>query len=117
MNLDYAKNLHRRFLTDQVTIRRYVGTRGPNGTSVDIDCRAHIKAETTRPPNMVADLTEFLYRAVVLAEDLEAGGLTLPLTTADKLVYHGKEMAISFPDNITRSVDGVLVAYNIRLKG
>jgi hypothetical protein len=117
VNLDYAKGLHARFLTNKVTVRRYVGSPGPNRTTIDADCRASIRADPLRPQQMVSDVTEFVFRCVVLAEDIEAGGIAAPLTIADKVIYQGKEMAISFPDGATRTIEGELIAYNIRVRG
>jgi hypothetical protein len=117
MNVDYAKSLHRRFLTNRVTVRRYTGPAGPNRTATDVDCRAWVRADPLRPQQMVSDVTEFVFRCIVSAEDLERGGFPLPLTTADKVIFQGREMAVSFPDNATRTVGDTLVAYNIRVRG
>lgn len=117
MNINYAKSVYRRFLTNHVTVRRYIGPAGPNRTPIDVPCRAWVRADPLRPQQMVSDVTEFVYRCIVLAEDLENAGFPLPLTTADKVVFQGKEMAVSFPDNATRTVGDTLVAYNIRVRG
>jgi hypothetical protein len=117
VNVDYAISLHRRFLTNRVTVRRYSGAAGPNRITTDVECRAWVRADPLRPQQMVSDVTEFVYRCIVSAEDLRNAGFPLPLTTADKVVFKGKEMAVSFPDNATRTVGDTLVAYNIRVRG
>jgi len=116
---DYAKSAYRRGLTNQVTIRRFSGPAGPNRAKVDVDCRAWIKRARAAggAATLVSDVMQYEYTAVVLVEDLVAGGLALPITTADKLVFDGREMAISFPDNATRSVGTELIAYNLTVKG
>jgi hypothetical protein len=117
MNIDLARSTYRRFLTNKVTVRRYNGPAGPNRTSIDVECRAWVRADPLRPQQMVSDVTEFVFRCIVLAEDLENAGFPVPLTTADKVLFKGKEMAVSFPDNATRTVGDTLVAYNIRVRG
>jgi hypothetical protein len=114
MPLAQTKSLYRRTLRERVLIRRYTGT-GPGRTSVDVSCRAKIIGDSSGV--LVGDVRQFEFDAVVLAEDLATGGIALPLTPADKLVLQGREMAIMFPDNATRSDEGVLVAYQIKAKG
>jgi hypothetical protein len=115
MTPDQARSTYRRYLPDRVAIRRYSGPAGPNRTPNDTPCRARVKGDSAGV--LVGDVMQFSYHAVVLVEDLELGGFILPLTTADKLVFQGKELAISFPDNATRSVGGELIAYNVLAKG
>lgn len=119
MNLDLAKSTHRRLLTNKVTVRRYVGQAGPNRVSIDVDCRAWIKRARALggASALVSDVMQAEFTAVVLVEDLVVAGFALPITTADKLVFNGREMAISFPDDATRSVGTELVAYNLTVKG
>ena len=119
MNIDLAKSIYRRSLTNQVTIRRFTGPAGPNRATTDVTCRAWIKRARAAggATTLVSDVMQFELTAVVLVEDLVAGGFPLPITTADKLVFDGKEMAISFPDKATRSVGTELLAYNLTVKG
>lgn len=117
MTPEYAELVYRRFLTNSVTIRRYTGKAGPDRTVTEVECRAWIRADPLRQEPMVSDLKELVYHAVVLVEDLANAGFPLPLNGADKLVFQGKEFAVSFPDNATRSVGTELIAYNLRVKG
>ena len=43
--------------------------------------------------------------------------ITLPLLTTDKAVVRGKEMAVLSIDDNTRRIQGVLVAYDIQVRG
>lgn len=116
MNPEYAKAVYRRHLTNKVVIRRYTGS-GPSRTPADVTCRASVKADNMQSNQLADNVKELTYRAVVLVEDLVAGGFALPMTTADKMVFDGKEMAISFPDRATRTVGETLLAYNVRARG
>lgn len=119
MTPDQARSAYRRHLKEPIAIRRFSGKAGPDRTATDTPCRGHVRAArpgTEVPAQLIGDVMEFYFAAIVLVEDLETAGFTLPLTTADKLVFRGREMAISFPDDATRSVDGELIAYNVRVK-
>lgn len=114
MTPETARSMYRRFLTDTVSVRRFTGS-GPARTASDTPCRARVKG--INAGTLVGDVMQSGYTAVVLVEDLITAGFALPLTTGDKLVFHGKELAISFPDNATRAIADELIAYNLQLKG
>jgi hypothetical protein len=112
---DQARSSYRRYLTHTVAIRRYTGPAGPNRASVDTPCRARLRGAAAGV--LVGDVMQFNFLAIILVEDLVAGGFALPITTGDKLVFGTRELAINFPDNATRSVDGELIAYVLSAKG
>jgi hypothetical protein len=119
MTPEQGKSIHRRFLTNRAAIRRFTGPAGPNRTATDVEVHAWVKRFRAGPGTgaLVSDVMQADYAAVVLVEDLVAAGFALPITTADKLVFNGKEFAISFPDSATRTVGTELVAYNLMVKG
>ena len=78
-------------------------------------CRARLRGAAAGV--LVGDVMQFNFLAIILVEDLVAGGFALPITTGDKLVFGTRELAINFPDNATRSVDGELIAYVLSAKG
>lgn len=109
--------VYRRGCTQQVRIRRYTGSGGGR-TSTDYPASpayARAKISGDNAGVLVGNVLQYSYDAVVLVDDLT--GLTLPITSADTLVWSGKEYSIEFPDNATRSVNGELIAYQIKAKG
>jgi hypothetical protein len=119
MTPEQAKSSYRRALTNRASIRRFSGPAGPNRSATDVECRAWVRRFRAGPGTgpLVGDVMQAEFLAIVLVEDLVAAGFALPITTADKLVFNGREMAISFPDNATRTVGTELIAYNLTIKG
>lgn len=112
MPLALTQSLYRRTLNDQVIIRRYSGSpRVP----MDYPCRAKVNGSSETV--LIGTVAQYLYSAVVLAEDLVNGGFDLPVTTNDKMVYQGRELAIEFPDSATRTDGTEIIAINIHAKG
>jgi hypothetical protein len=112
---EYTRSAYRRQVTHQVAIRRYTGPAGPNRAAVDTPCHCRIRGAGAGV--LIGDVMQFNFMAIVLVEDLVAGGFTLPLTTADKFLFNGRELAINFPDNATRAVGPDLIAYVLSVKG
>lgn len=112
---DQARSTYRRNLTHQVAIRRFTGPAGPNRTFADTPCRARVRGAAAGA--LIGDVMTFDFLAVILVEDLVAGGFTLPITTGDKLIFGTRELAINFPDNATRAVGPDLIAYVLHAKG
>ncbi len=111
---EQTRSLYRRTLNDPVAIRRYTGT-GANRPFFDTPCRAQVTGD--RPDVLIGTVNQYDYTAIVFVQDLIDGQFALPITSNDRLIFKGKELAIMFPDNATRSVDGELIAYVLRLKG
>lgn len=111
---EQTRSLYRRTLKEQLFIRRYTGA-GDTRPHHDTPCRGRVWGE--RPAELVGTLNQYDYKAVVFVPDLVAGGFALPVKTADKLIYKGRELAISFPDNATRSEGGELIAYELQVRG
>lgn len=115
MSPNLARSIYARLLRHPLAIRRYSGPAGPTRASADFACRGHIKGEGAAA--LVGDVMQNTYRAIVNAEDLATAGLALPITTADKVMLDGRELAISFVDGATDYVAGALRAYRLRVKG
>src|SRR5262245_51076060 len=111
MTPDELKADYRNILADKfeiVIIRRYTGT-GTNRPRMDIPVRARVVGYL--PRELVGTIQQGDRKAVCLAEDLTKPTtdsppqtLTLPVTTADKLVVRGKELQIIAMDDSTRRV-------------
>lgn len=116
MNVDAIKAAYARALGDfeTILIRRYTGT-GPNRPRFDVPCRARVTGFA--PQEMIAGIQQADRKAVVLHDDLIAAGFALPITNADFAVVQGKQHAIRVPDNATRRVAGVTIAYELQIVG
>ncbi len=108
---------------EEITIRRYTST-GLNRTKLDQVIMARVTGYN--PDELVGGIQQGDRRIICLAEDLTANVATLdsppltivlPLTSTDKVVLRGKELAIIAFDDSTRRVQGVLIAYEIQARG
>ncbi len=99
---------------ETIKIRRYTGT-GPNRPMFEVECNAVVTGY--QPDEMVGGIQQADRKAIVLHEDLEGTGLALPLTNSDFAVVQGKQHAIRVPDNFTRRVAGVTIAYELQIVG
>lgn len=117
MTPDTAKGMYRRRIGkgETVLIRRYTGA-GTNRPRFDVAVRARVMGYETK--ELVGSIVQGDRRVIFLAEDLLAAQFALPLTTNDKAVVRGKELAIIAPDDATRRADGgVLVAFDLQVRG
>jgi hypothetical protein len=113
-----AKASYRRFLAqyETVTVRRYSGT-GTNRSFVEAaNCRARVIGARGNDPVLAGTVTQANQKVIVYADDI-ANGLTLPVTDNDKLVISGKEHAIKAVDDVSRRINGVLIAYEFMVRG
>jgi hypothetical protein len=97
--LDYAAALTR--VGEDVVVRRFTGSGTPR-PHTDTTTRARIV--DFLPSELVGPVVQGDRKVIALAEPL-AG--ILPLTTNDKLVVRGKELAIKAVDDNTRRIEGV----------
>lgn len=97
-----------------ITIRRYTGA-GPTRPRFDAEVRARVAAY--EPHELVGNIVEGERKAIILAEDLIAAQIALPLVVGDNLkaVVRGKEVAVKAVDDNTRRVAGELVAIELRI--
>jgi hypothetical protein len=113
-----AQGIYRRRLQEPVTIRRFTGPAGPNRTATDYPARGHVKQHRAGSPEaLVGDVMQQIAHALISVEDLTAAGFGAPITTGDKLVVAGRELAISLVDVWTHNIGGALRAYRLTVKG
>lgn len=114
MTPDQVKASYRKALRQHVTVRRYIGS-GTTRTKSDVE---QVRARVTgySPDELVGTIVQGDRNAIVYADDVAAGGIAA-LTTNDKVVVYGRELAIMAVDDLTRRVDDVLIAYELQLRG
>lgn len=109
-----ALDSHRRFLAEggeDIIVRRWSGPSGAR-VATDVTALARVMGYLSREivgPVLVGDR-----KVIMLVDTL---GALLPLTTADKLMIRGREVAIKAVDDNTRRVQGVLIALEIQVAG
>lgn len=110
------KSVYRRLIGvgETVIIRRYTGA-GANRPKYDAPVRGRVMAY--EPRELVGSIVQGDQKLVILAEDLIAAQVALPLVKGDKAVVRGKELNIEAPDANTRRVAGVLTAYDLQVRG
>ena len=69
------------------------------------------------PHELVGNILQGDRRIILFADDLLGKGFALPVTTNDKVVVRGKELAIVAVDDSTRRVNDVLIAYELQVRG
>lgn len=117
MNVEGIKARYREALSkrgETIKIRRYTGT-GPSRPMFEVECRAVVTGY--QPEEMVGGIQQADKKAIVLHEDLAGTGLSLPLTNSDFAIVKGKQHAIRVPDDATRRVAGVVIAYELQVIG
>lgn len=117
MSPEVAKGIYRRRIGkgETVLIRRYIGA-GTNRPRYDVPVRARVMGYDEK--DLVGTIQQGDRHVIFLAEDLLTAQFALPLTSNDKAVVKGKEMAIVAPDDATRRADGgVLIAFDLQVRG
>ncbi|SDC06653.1 hypothetical protein SAMN05216337_1001169 [Bradyrhizobium brasilense] len=117
MTPDAARQSYRRALSQAggiVTVRRYYGSGSPRSKH-ERDCLG--KEASYQPSEIVGSILQGDWMIILLAEDLEAGAVTLPLLPTDKVVVRGKELTIAGIDDKKRRISGVLCAYELQVRG
>lgn len=117
MTPDSVKSAYRRMLNaagETIRMRRYTGT-GPNRPMFEADVIARVV--DFDPKELIGPVQQGDRKVIVLAEDLIEAHFGLPLKKGDKAVVRGKELNIEAPDDNTRRVAGVLVAYELMVRG
>lgn len=112
--VESTKAQYRRTLKQRVKVRRYTGA-GLNRPMFEVTCRASVTGYD--PEKLVGSIQQGDRQAIVYADDLLGKGFALPLTSADKLVVRGKELAILAVDDNSRRVNDVLIAYELQVRG
>lgn len=114
MTPEEVKASYREALKEIVFARRYTGG-GTNRPHFDAAARARVVGYT--PQELIGDVIQGDRKVILFADDLIENGFALPLTTSDKLVVRGKELAIMAADGDTRKVNDVLIAYELQVRG
>ena len=112
MNAAEIKRAYARELKETIGVRRYTGT-GATRPRYDIFIRG--KATPYGATELIGTITQGDQKVFLLAEDIIAGLMTLPITTNDKVVVKGKELSIVNPAE-RKAPDGTLVAYEIQAR-
>lgn len=121
MTPQQALAAYRRSLRETVTVRRYVGT-GPTRTALEAVAQARVTG--FQPQDLVGAIVQGDRKVIMLVDPsaaVPAGKVALsallPLSTSDKVVVHGRELAILAPDDNTRRIDGTLIAIELVARG
>jgi hypothetical protein len=116
MTPEQARGMYRRQLRPfgKVTVRRYTSSSEPRNY---VDYQALGRVFEAAPDALAGDIKQRNSRAVVLAEDLEAAGLSGPVTASDVLVVRSKVYRIISPDIETRRIGNVAIAYELEVRG
>jgi hypothetical protein len=118
MTPEHVKETYRRMIDEigePIVIRRYTGA-GVNRPHFDVEVRARVAGY--QPEELVGGIVQGDRRIIVLVEDLIDAQFALPIVASDKvLVRGGPELAITKPDDSTRRIHGVLIAYELTAKG
>lgn len=101
---------------ETITIRRYTGT-GQNRPFFDADVMA--RPMGYRPAELVGGIQQGDTKLIVLAEDLIEAQFPLPKSGEKglKAIIGGREKSIEAIDDQTRRIQGVLIAYEMTVRG
>lgn len=99
---------------ETVVHRRYTGA-GPNRPKFDVEVMAVVVGYDEK--EFVGSIQQGDRKIILLAEDLIEAQIALPITSSDRIVVRGKELTIIAPDDSTRRVQGVLIAYELQVRG
>lgn len=113
MTADEIKAHYAAELQETIIVRRYTGA-GANHPKFDAEVRG--KAWGYSAKELVGAIVQGDQRVLVYVDDLIAKGFALPVTTLDKLVVKGKEIAIVNPGQ-RKAQDGTLVVYDLQARG
>ncbi len=112
-----ARATYRRMLAqvgESVTVRRYIGL---GAARVPTDAVVVARVIDYMPEQLVGAVQHGDRNLIVLAEDLIASGWPVPPAKNDKIVVRGRELNVEAVDDNTRRIGGVLIAYEIRVRG
>lgn len=109
------KASYRRACREVIVVRRYLAS-STGSSRPFIDATVHGRAQAYGATELIGGVVQGDTRVIVLAEDILAQGLTLPLTTNDKIRIKGKEIAIMVPME-RKALDGTLIAYELQCRG
>lgn len=97
-----------------VTVRRYVGT-GASRPLIEAEVAARVTGYA--PSELAGNIRQGDRKVILLHDDLVRRQFPVPVKAGDKVVVGGRELNIEYPDDQTRRVAGVLIAYEIQARG
>lgn len=106
---DYRASFAR--VGEDVIVRRFTGSGTPR-PKTDTTTRARVTGY--QPNELIGSIVQGDRKIIALVDTLSG---ILPITTADKLVVRGKELAIKGVDDSTRRIGGTLIALEIQVGG
>lgn len=109
-----AVESHRRMISavgEEVLVRRFTGSGSPRPKA---DTATMARVMGYQPNQLVGSIVQGDVKVIALVDTLAS---LLPLTTADKVVVRGKELAIKGIDANTRRIGGTLIALEIQAGG
>lgn len=112
---EYRRALQQVGTPVEVIIRRYTGTGSSRPKFDTPGCAGRMVGYG--PDQVVGTVQQGDRKIILLADDLNGAGLALPITVNDKAVVRGKELQIIAADDSTRRVAGVLIAYELQVRG
>lgn len=118
MNSDTAKESYRRLLNadgETITIRRYAGMGGSR--AVEAETAVIARVSEFRATELIGAIQQGDRKIILLAEDFEQGDIASPIRKGDKAVVRGRELNIEAVDDNTRRIQGVLIAYELQVRG
>lgn len=115
IDIEAIRAAYRRDLEEYeaVTFRQYDGST-PDRSHTDFETAARVMSYS--PADLVGNIKQGDSRLIVLAEDFETAPFAA-LRQNDKAIVRGRELNIEAVDDSTRRVGGVLIAYEIRVRG
>lgn len=98
---------------EQVTFRRYAADRTKKDTATPVNARVmgYTAAE------LIGNVQQGDRRVIVSADPDNFAPITFPLLKGDKAVIRGIEVNIEEVDDNSRRIGGVLVGYELRVRG
>jgi hypothetical protein len=99
---------------ETVLIRRYTGS-GTNRPRFDVSVRGRVNGY--EPSQLIGSITQGDRRVLILQEDLIKAQFALPITSSDKCVVRGRELAIQAADDNTHRDGTELIAWELQVRG
>ncbi len=99
---------------EPVLIRRYTGT-GSNRPMMNWEVRGWVQGY--QPRELIGGIVQGDRKVIMLAEDVNRAQVGLPISTGDKLVVRGRELAIGAVDDSTHRDGTELVAFELKVTG
>ncbi len=112
MNASEIKAAYARELKETIVVRRYTGA-GANRPRFDAGIRG--KARQYGSTELIGTITQGDWNVLLFVDDLIEKQFALPVTTNDKVVIAGKEIAI-LSANTRKAPDGTIIVYDVQAR-